>query len=34
MLEGILGGIIDTSLLRKGMQFCAGVDTIVHERII
>src|SRR5271170_7604961 len=27
MLKGILGGIIDTSLLRKAMQFCAAVDT-------
>ena len=27
MLEGILAGIIDASLLRKAMQSCSGVDT-------
>ena len=27
MLEGILVGIIDASLLRKAMQSCSGVDT-------
>ena len=26
MLEGILVGIIDASLLRKAMQSCSGVD--------
>ena len=26
MLEGILAGIIDPSLLRKAMQSCSGVD--------
>jgi hypothetical protein len=28
VLEGILGGIIDASLLRKAMQSCSGVDTL------
>ena len=27
MLEGILVGTIDASLLRKAMQSCSGVDT-------
>jgi hypothetical protein len=27
VLEGILVGIIDASLLRKAMQSCSGVDT-------
>jgi hypothetical protein len=31
VLEGILVGIIDASLLRKAMQFYTGVDTACKE---
>jgi hypothetical protein len=31
VLEGILVGIIDASLLRKAMQSCSGVDSYHDE---
>lgn len=31
MLEGILVGIIDASLLRKAMQSCSGVDRLFRN---
>ena len=31
MLEGILDGIIDVSLLRKAMQFYTGVDIFMIQ---
>jgi hypothetical protein len=31
VLEGILVGIIDASLLRKAMQSCSGVDTAIRR---
>jgi hypothetical protein len=33
VLEGILVGIIDASLLRKAMQSCSGVDTQQGRRV-
>jgi hypothetical protein len=31
VLDGILVGIIDASLLRKAMQSCSGVDTLANK---